>query len=209
VTAPGVVPSEAIVGFVGAGGHSRRMGRDKALLRWGGGTLLDHAITRLRAVCLEVRILSGREPRYADRGLPVDIDGLADGGPLAGLATALSVAAPRAVLLLGVDMPFVTVALLARLRDALAGVDAVVPVLAAGAEPLCAAYAHTCGVSVQAALAAGQRKMTSFWPHLRVRALGEDDLAPFGPSAQVFRNINDSAEYDAALAASDASADNP
>ena len=63
MTAPGVVPSEAIVGFVGAGGHSRRMGRDKALLRWGGGTLLDHAITRLRAVCLEVRILSGREPR--------------------------------------------------------------------------------------------------------------------------------------------------
>jgi molybdopterin-guanine dinucleotide biosynthesis protein A len=139
VTAPGVVPSEAIVGFVVAGGHSRRMGRDKALLRWGGGTLLDHAITRLRAVCREVRILSGREPRYADRGLPVDIDGVADGGPLAGLATALSVAAPRAVLLLGVDMPFVTVALLARLRDALAGADAVVPVLAAGAEPLCAA----------------------------------------------------------------------
>jgi molybdopterin-guanine dinucleotide biosynthesis protein A len=209
VTAPGVVPSEAIVGFVGAGGPSRRMGRDKALLRWGGGTLLDHAITRLRAVCREVRISSGREPRYADRGLPVDIDGLADGGPLAGLATALSVAAPRAVLLLGVDMPFVTVALLARLRDALAGVDAVVPVLAAGAEPLCAAYAHTCAVSVQAALAAGQRKMTSFWPHLRVRSLGEADLAAFGPSAQVFRNINDSAEYDAALAASDASADNP
>jgi hypothetical protein len=51
--------------------------------------------------------------------------------------------------------------------------------------------------------------MTSFWPHLRVRALGEDDLAPFGPSAQVFRNLNDPAEYDAALAASDASADNP
>jgi hypothetical protein len=62
---------------------------------------------------------------------------------------------------------------------------------------------------VQAALAAGQRKMTSFWPQLRVRALGEGDLAPFGPSAQVFRNLNDPAEYDAALAASDASADNP
>jgi molybdopterin-guanine dinucleotide biosynthesis protein A len=209
VTAPGVAPSESIVGFVVAGGQSRRMGSDKALLRWGGGTLLDHAITRLRAVCREVRILSGREPRYADRGLPVDIDRVSDGGPLAGLATALSVAAPRAVLLLGVDMPFVTVALLARLRDALAGVDAVVPVRVAGAEPLCAAYADSCGASVQAALAAGQRKMTSFWPQLRVRALGEGDLAPFGPSAQVFRNLNDPAEYDAALAASDASADNP
>src|SRR6185295_12811719 len=82
-------------------------GRDKALLPWGTGTLLDHAIRRLRPACREVHILSGSEARYADRGLPVHVDGIADGGPLAGLATALSVATPRSVLLLGVDLPFV------------------------------------------------------------------------------------------------------
>jgi molybdopterin-guanine dinucleotide biosynthesis protein A len=195
---PSVVPSEAMVGFVVAGGQSRRMGRDKALLPWNGGTLLDHAVGRLRAVCGEVRVLAGAEARYGDRGLPVDVDTVADGGPLAGLATALSAAAPRAVLLLGVDMPFVTVALLAHLRDALAGWDAAVPVLAPGAEPLCAAYAATCSASVQAALASGQRKMTSFWPRVRVRSLGEEDLAPFGPTARLFRNLNDPSEYDAA-----------
>jgi molybdopterin-guanine dinucleotide biosynthesis protein A len=187
-----------MVGFVVAGGQSRRMGRDKAQLPWDGVTLLDHAVTRLRAVCREVRVLSGLERRYADRGLPVDVDTVADGGPLAGLATALSVAAPRAVLLLGVDMPFVTVGLLAHLRDALAGWDAAVPVLAPGAEPLCAAYAPTCSAAVQAALASGQRKMTSFWPSVRVRSLGEEDLARFGPSARLFRNLNDPSEYDAA-----------
>jgi molybdopterin-guanine dinucleotide biosynthesis protein A len=199
-----------MVGFAVAGGQSRRMGHDKALLRWGAGTLLDHTVTRLRAVCREVRVLSGREQRYADRALPVDVDEFADGGPLAGLATALSVAAPRAVLLLGVDMPFVTVPLLAHIRDALAGSDAAVPVLAAGAEPLCAAYGAACGSAVQDALTAGERKMTSFWPRVRVRRLREDDLAPFGPSAPLFRNLNDLADYDAALAASDpARTDNP
>jgi molybdopterin-guanine dinucleotide biosynthesis protein A len=195
-----VTPSDALVGFVVAGGQSRRMGRDKALLPWNGGTLLDHAVTRLRAVCREVRVLSGADRRYADRGLPVDVDPITDGGPLAGLATALAVAAPRSVLLLGVDIPFVTVPLLALIRDALTGWDAAVPVLAPGAEPLCAAYASTCAASVQAALASGERKMTSFWPRVRVRSLGEDDLAPFGPSARVFRNLNDSSEYDAARA---------
>ena len=202
--AVGVVPADVMVGFVVAGGQSRRMGSDKALLRWGAGTLLDHAVTRLRAVCREVRVLSGRERRYADCGLPVDVDEVADGGPLAGLATALSVAAPRAVLLLGVDVPFVTVPLLAHIRDALAGSDAAVPVLVAGAEPLCAAYGAACGSAVLDALAAGERKMTSFWPRVRVRRLDEGDLARFRPFGPLFRNLNDPGEYDAALAASDA-----
>ncbi len=193
-----MTPSDAVVGFVVAGGHSRRMGRDKALLPWDGGTLLDHAITRLGAVCREVRVLSGQELRYADRGRPVHVDALADGGPLAGLGTALSVAAPRSVLLLGVDMPFVTDTLLAHVRDALAGWDAAVPAVAEGAEPLCAAYAAACSAPVQEALASGERKMTSFWPRVRVRVLTDADLARFGPGARLFRNLNDPYEYSAA-----------
>src|SRR5450432_4111174 len=102
-----------MVGFVVAGGRSLRMGRDKALLEWRGGTLLDHAIGRLRAVCGEVRVLSGSARRYADRGLPV-------------------------------DMPFVTAALLARIRDDVAGWDAALPQHDGGPEPLCAAYAPAC-----------------------------------------------------------------
>lgn len=199
VTAP-LIASDAVVGFVVAGGRSVRMGRDKALLPWGGATLLDHAIARLRATCAEVHVLSGAEPRYADRGLPVDVDAFADGGPLAGLAAALAVAAPRSVLLLGVDMPFVTVPVLAHVRDALSGFDAAVPVLAAGAEPLCAAYGPSCRAAVQEALAAGKRKMSSFWPRVRVRRLDEADLAPLGPDSRRFRNLNQPGEYDLARA---------
>jgi FdhD protein len=108
------------------------------------------------------------------------------------------VAAPRDVLLLGVDMPYVTVALLAYVREARTGWDAAVPVLSAGAEPLCAAYGTACSAAVRERLASGERKMTSFWPRLRVRRLGEEDLARFGPTARLFRNLNDPSEYDAA-----------
>jgi molybdopterin-guanine dinucleotide biosynthesis protein A len=55
------VPAEA-AGLVVAGGQSRRMGRDKAVLPWAGSTLLDVALERLRACCAPVGILCGPEP---------------------------------------------------------------------------------------------------------------------------------------------------
>jgi molybdopterin-guanine dinucleotide biosynthesis protein A len=58
----------SVVGFVVAGGGSRRMGRDKALVPWAEGDLLGHALARLRAVTGDVRILCGPEPRYRDGG---------------------------------------------------------------------------------------------------------------------------------------------
>ena len=51
---------------------------------------------------------------------------------------------------------------------------------------------------VQEALASGERKMTSFWPRVRVRVLTDADLARFGPGARLFRNLNDPYEYAAA-----------
>src|SRR6185295_13743530 len=61
-----------IVGYALAGGESRRMGKDKALLPGGEKALLDHTLFRLREVAARTpAILSGPEPRYADRGVPV------------------------------------------------------------------------------------------------------------------------------------------
>jgi molybdopterin-guanine dinucleotide biosynthesis protein A len=192
------VSTLAAVGFVVAGGRSRRMGRDKALLGWGGATLIDHAIATLETVCSDVRLLSGLQRRYTDRGRAVVVDVAPEAGPLGGLAAALADAAPRAVILLAVDMPFVPGPLLRDLGESLEGWDVAVPVIPAGPEPLCAAYAAACLAPVQEALAAGDRKMTSFWPRVRVRERPAGDLARFGPPERMFRNLNDPSEYTAA-----------
>ncbi|HUG52555.1 MAG TPA: molybdenum cofactor guanylyltransferase [Vicinamibacteria bacterium] len=187
------------VGFVVAGGRSRRMGRDKALLGWGGATLLDQAIAKLAAVCDDVRVLSGLQRRYTDRGRAVVVDAAPEAGPLAGLAAALAAAAPRPALLLAVDMPFVTPELLQHLVEGLDGWDAAVPVPEGRPEPLCAAYAPACLAPVQASLAAGERKMTSFWEGLRVRAFSTEDLSRFGAPDRLLRNLNDPSDYAAAV----------
>jgi molybdopterin-guanine dinucleotide biosynthesis protein A len=188
-----------VVGFVVAGGRSTRMGRDKALLPWASATLLDHAVARLRATCREVRILCGPAPRYEDRGLPVHADHVAGAGPLAGLLTALEAATGRDVLLLGVDLPFVPIALLRALGSAAPEWDVVAPALASGPEPLCAVYGPGVTRVVRERLDAGDRKMTAFWPAVRVRTMGEPELVPFGDPQAMFRNLNDPGAYEAAL----------
>jgi molybdopterin-guanine dinucleotide biosynthesis protein A len=183
------------IGFVVAGGHSERMGQDKALLPWAGTTLLEHALARLREVCAEVRILAGAEACYTGHGAVVQLDVVRDAGPLGGVhAGLLSLDAARGVFL-GVDTPLVPPALLAGLLAQAEGFDAVVPVVGGWPEPLCAVYRATCLDAVQRRLEAGDRKMTSFWPEVRVRALEEDELAAFGDPEQMFQNVNTPEDY--------------
>ncbi len=187
------------VGFVVAGGLSTRMGRDKALLPWGGSTLLDHAIARVGAACSDVRILCGPVARYEDRGLPLVLDPRPDRpspprGPLAALAAGLDSAGDAPGLYLAVDLPHVTVALLAALLaiddDDGHRADAIVPVTSDGPQPLCAVYRRGCLPAVRARLSAGQHRMTSFWPDVRVRTVDAETLSAFGDPGRLFHNVN-------------------
>jgi molybdopterin-guanine dinucleotide biosynthesis protein A len=188
--------SSSPAGFVVAGGHSRRMGRDKALLPWGDTDLLGHALARLRGVAGDVRILCGPEPRYLDRGVPVETDLVHDTGPLAGVLTGLTAATGRPGLFLAVDLPRVPVALLARLVALAEGADAVVPRSSRGPEPLCAVYGPACLEPIRRRVAAGELRMTSFWPGMRVREVRAEELAAFGDPDDLFRNLNTPADLE-------------
>lgn len=107
------VPS-AVGGYVLAGGKSVRMGRDKALLELAGKPLLCHAVTKLRRVCTEVRVLSGglaNRPEFAEYG-PIVPDLHPGCGPLGGMEAALLHSGFDWNLFMPVDMPFLPTALL-------------------------------------------------------------------------------------------------
>ena len=172
------------------------MGRDKALLSWAATTILDHTLDRLRAVTDDVRILCGPEERYADRGAPVHVDVRGDAGSLGGVYTGLLQLERPYGLFLGVDLPLVPAALLHHLLELAHGYDAVVPVTPAGPEPLCAAYARSCRRPIERRMAAGELKMTSFWPDVRVREVAPAELLAFGDPAELFRNVNTTEDYE-------------
>jgi len=190
------------VGFAVAGGRSQRMGRDKALLPWGETDLLGHALARLRTVTDDVRILSGPERRFSDRGVPVEVDPAPDLGPLGGLVAALDAASGVDVLLLGIDLPLIPSGLLARLVQLMPGFDTVVPVSARGPEPVCALYGAACREPVQRRVSAGELKMTAFWPDVRVLELGPSELGAFGDPEELFLNVNAPEDYARARALS-------
>jgi len=198
VVVQATVPRLKPVGFAVAGGRSRRMQRDKALLPWGATDLLGHALARLCRVTSATRILSGPESRYADRGVEVIVDPAPGLGPLGGLLAALESVANHDVLLLGVDMPLVPPELLAHLVGLPGGADAVVPLSARGPEPLCAVYGPACLAPVRRAVEEGRLKMTAFWPDVTVREVGPGALAAFGDPESLFLNVNGSEDYDRA-----------
>lgn len=99
------------IGIVLAGGQSRRMGRDKALLEYGASTLLQHQIDSLARVC-DVVLVSGDYP-----GHDCVCDIRAGMGPLSGMHAAARRCHGEALLFLPVDMPAMTSSALKILRD--------------------------------------------------------------------------------------------
>jgi molybdopterin-guanine dinucleotide biosynthesis protein A len=91
------------VGFVLAGGESRRMGEDKALVHFAGRTLVEQAVGILRDAGLAVWIAGTHQP--LETFAPVVKDDKPGSGPLGGICAALEAMSARRAVFLPVDQP--------------------------------------------------------------------------------------------------------
>lgn len=177
-----------------AGGQSRRMGTNKALLRFRGQPLIAWVVERLSGLGDEIIITTNQPEPLAFLNLPLAPDLLPGKGALGGLYTALSAARFEQVAVVACDMPFINPDLLrgeANLLDA-GGWDAVVPTDPQGyPEPLSAVYRRsTCLPAVKTALDAGEMRLISWFPQARVRLLNTAEIRGFGAVDFSFFNIN-------------------
>ncbi|MEE9227090.1 MAG: molybdenum cofactor guanylyltransferase [Acidobacteriota bacterium] len=155
-------------GAILAGGRSRRMGRDKALLPYSGRPLVLHAAETLGEVVPEVAVIASRGSGYDFLPVPVIEDRFPDRGPLGGLHAALVHAAGRPVFCLACDLPLVGPDLIRYIID-FAGPDAAsraafvkVPAMAGRVQPLCGWYAPGCLGPVEKWLRQGRGKVLDF-----------------------------------------------
>lgn len=179
-------------GFVLAGGRSRRMGRDKALLPYRGRVLVAHVAAVLQEALgppAGIAIL-GDPDCYRDLGYPVHADLIPNCGPLGGIVTALRLTETDWNLVVACDMPGLTASNLRMLAQRAAESQAHC-IAASGPtgdpEPLCAVYHRRSLVALDRALHDKRLKMKDLLPELQLESV------PFPAAA--LANVNTPEEW--------------
>jgi molybdopterin-guanine dinucleotide biosynthesis protein A len=172
-----------------AGGGSRRMGRDKALLDFGGRPLIEGIASRLKELFDEIVIGANRPGDYAFLGLPVVPDREPGLGPLMGIASCLERTAEDLAFVTACDIPFLDLGFAAEMLARADGYDMVLPRSGPDAyEPLFAVYRKSVIAPALEILAAGGRRIVDLLGRVRSAV-----VSPPNPAG--VRNINTIEDY--------------
>lgn len=209
-------------GIVLAGGASRRMGCDKAMLPVGGVASIERTALSLGEVCDEV-LLSLNDPKpYGFLGLRSVRDIFTGKGPMAGLHACLSASRSAWNAVVACDMPFVTadiIQVLLRIaaedpltpesgirvrtmarHDDVAPRDAVVPVMDGKPQPLLAVYHLDVCTSLEDRLRRNELRMMDWLSDLNVLYIPVEELARLTgiDAARGLFNMNQPEDYETA-----------
>lgn len=198
-----------IRGFVLAGGASSRFGRDKALVEFDREPLIARLCRILQAATAKnVRIIGDAE-KYARFGVECIPDRWPGAGPLGGIITALTAtdAGDRTSdhnawsLVVGCDMPFLTVEWLQHLASCsiASKAEVVVPQATYGPEPLCACWRGSTAPAFTRLFETGVRRVTDAMKQLRMEVLDAADWKRFDKLNRLFFNMNTPADYEEAI----------
>jgi molybdenum cofactor guanylyltransferase len=197
-----VTPPEGVSGIVLAGGASSRFGSDKLNATLDGQTLLVRAVAAVAAVSSEVVVVvapGDDRPLPGADLVPVPVRRAQDpethGGPLVGLLAGLEAAREPIAVVVGGDMPALSVDVLRTLSTALGladrGHEAAVLVRSGVFRPLPAAVRN--GAATQAArriLGDGERSLVALMRELRTRHLPEAAWRGLDPAGATLLDVD-------------------
>jgi molybdopterin-guanine dinucleotide biosynthesis protein A len=182
---------EGVTPVVLAGGGGTRLGGvNKALVEIGGRRVIDRLLDALRPLGAEIVIVNNDGSLAGLAGTRVVADAEPGAGALMGLYSGLREVRTPLATATACDMPFVATGVLDALLALAPGHDAVVPVLGDQPEPLHAVYRTTCLPAIEAALAAGRKRLISFFDQIAVRYVPEAQVRDWDPSLRSFLNVN-------------------
>ena len=197
----------SVAGIVLAGGSSKRMGRDKALLSMPGQkqvTFIAHLTEVLATLCSEVVLVTRDKEQAAiytnylgaqeASTLHIVHDRVPSIGPLMGLYSGLSALQASHALVTAVDMPFVQKELLAFLLSYPLNDVILVPIVDGVPQVLLAIYPRTILPQLEACLQRGRRDPRSILEIAPVHYIEAAQLRTVDPQLRSFVNVNTPAD---------------
>ena len=169
------------------------MGQDKALIPFLGQPLIQRVMERVVMLADEILVTTNNPDAFGFLQVPLVADVIPGTGALGGLYTALHAAGHPLVAVVACDMPFVNPQILSAARSLLeeTGVDVAIARTEDGFEPFHAVYRReVCLAAVGLALAAGERKLISWFPAVQVALLPPEIITRFDPQHLAFWNLN-------------------
>lgn len=186
-----------------AGGKSRRMGRDKALLRWGGSTLSELLYSRFSPpykVIFSFGSATDRAAVYTAEHLPLAAavyDEYADFGPLEGIRRILGSSEDMHTFICAVDMPFVSCELAEYMEQFISSDYDCICLRAMGEpQPLCAIYSRNAASAAKTLIDEGEHRLSAFVSRLNTKYI---DLKYTVFDEKVCINLNTPEEYGKAI----------
>ncbi len=175
-----------------AGGRSTRLGRDKAMLEFGGRPLLARVVDTASSLCDEVIVAGAwRRPEQwtgIDAVWVDDAAGIA--GPLAGLRSGIKASTRPLCLAVACDMPFLSGPLLEHLIESIGDSDACVPRVNSTVQPLHAVYSTRILPIIDSFIRSGGRSLLGLLDRLNAAYLSEHDCAAFDASGLSTFSLN-------------------
>lgn len=189
-------------GIVLAGGLSRRMGSNKALLEWNGSSVLEQVIQAM-APAVNSIIVSAGANTAAYKALPYDCvqDYYPGKGPLAGLHAALKASQTDWNLVCACDMPLIEPSFFKGMKwltESGQEHQAIVPRLAGRVHPLAGAYHRHVLPELEQRLIDNRLKVTQWLEEISCRYVDVDELESAGVHdlAIQLSNMNTPEEYE-------------
>ena len=176
-----------------AGGKSSRLGRSKALQVIEGKSLIQRVVDRLSILSTEIIIVTSHGEAIPCSSA-VRIKTVADiypgKGPLVGIYSGLIASSSPRAIVVGCDMPFLSVGLLEYMTQICSTFDVVVPRIKDKLEPLCSVYSKSCLVPIQELLEQNELRISKLFSMVKIKYVEEDELNRFDPAHLSFFNIN-------------------
>ncbi|NMO94524.1 molybdenum cofactor guanylyltransferase [Paenibacillus lemnae] len=218
---PEITDIPKITGILLAGGLSRRMGQNKALMPVGKRISIEQVLHALSPVCRNLLISANDPGRYAFLGMSVIPDVYPGKGPLAGIHACLRASATSWSLVAACDMPLVTADMaqdLVRLileesvgtvqadvpdhevieqgeEERIGRVQAVIPVVEGRPQPLFALYHRSVMTSLEARLQLDELRLMDWLQELAVTYVPVEHLQA-GAWGQGLFNMNRPQDYE-------------